>query len=65
MYLSKSREFPFGALPCKKKKLDDSSRIDVVKIARVLPGQAKNLSAPREVRYVISEYGNIMPKHVE
>ena len=65
MYLSKSREFPLAPRLARKKKLDDSSRIDVVKIARVLPGQAKNLSAPREVRYVISEYGNIMPKHVE
>jgi len=26
----------FGALPCKKKKLDNSSRLDVVEIARVL-----------------------------
>ena len=25
----------FGALPCKKKKLDDSSRLDVVEIASV------------------------------
>ena len=25
----------FGALPCKKKKIDDSSRLDVVEIARV------------------------------
>ena len=25
----------FGALPCRKKKLDDSSRLDVVEIARV------------------------------
>ena len=25
----------FGALPCKKKKLDDSSRLDVVEIARL------------------------------
>jgi hypothetical protein len=24
----------FGALPCKKKQLDDSSRLDVVEIAR-------------------------------
>jgi len=44
----------FGAVPCKKKKLDDSSRLDVVEIARVLdmlqslfPGQAKDLSAPQ------------------
>jgi len=26
---------PFGALPCRKKKLDDSSRLHVVEIARV------------------------------
>ena len=25
----------FGALPCKKKELDDSSRLDVIEIARV------------------------------
>jgi len=25
----------FGALPCRKKKLDDSSRLDFVEIARV------------------------------
>jgi hypothetical protein len=25
----------FGALPCRKKKLDDSSPLDVVEIARV------------------------------
>ena len=25
----------FGALPCRKKRLDDSSRLDVVEIARV------------------------------
>ena len=25
----------FGALPCKEKKLDDSSRLDVAEIARV------------------------------
>ena len=25
----------FGALPCKKKKIDESSRLDVVEIARV------------------------------
>jgi hypothetical protein len=25
----------FGALPCRKNKLDDSSRLDVVEIARV------------------------------
>ena len=51
----------FGALPCKeKKKLDDSSRLDVVEIARVtdmipslfLPGLAKDLSALRVI-YVV------------
>ena len=42
MFLSEWREFP--SAPClarKKKKLDDSSRLDVVEIARVpdmLPG---------------------------
>jgi len=36
MFLSEWREFPFSALPCRgKKKLDDSSRLDVVEIARV------------------------------
>jgi len=25
----------FGALPCRKKKLDDGSRLDIVEIARV------------------------------
>jgi hypothetical protein len=29
------REFLFGALPCKEKKLDDSSRPDAVEVARV------------------------------
>ena len=28
--------FSFVALPCRKKKLDDSSRLDVVEIARVV-----------------------------
>ena len=47
----------FGALPCRKKKLDDSSRLDVVEITRVpdmlpslfpfLPGRAKDLPALR------------------
>jgi len=45
----------FGALPCREKKLDDSSRLDVVETApvpdvlraRFLPGRAKDLSAPR------------------
>jgi len=43
MCLSEWREISFGALPCigGEKKLDDSSRLDVVEIARVpdmLPG---------------------------
>ena len=46
----------FGTLPCRKKKVDDSSHLDVVEIAQVsgqcfrdcfLPGRAKDLSAPR------------------
>jgi len=44
----------FGALPCRKKKLDDNSRLNVVEIARVpdmLPSLspsclAKDLSEP-------------------
>jgi len=57
MFLSEWREF--SSAPClkeRKKKLDDSSRLDVVEIARVLdmlpsflPGQAKDLSARRYV----------------
>jgi hypothetical protein len=35
MFLSEWREFPSGELPCRKKKLDDISRLDVVEIARV------------------------------
>jgi hypothetical protein len=36
MFLSEWREFPFGALPYKKKKkLDDSSRLDFVEIGHV------------------------------
>jgi hypothetical protein len=35
MFLSEWREFRSGALPCRKKKLDDSSRLDVVEIARI------------------------------
>jgi len=43
----------FDSLPCRKKKLDDSSRLDVVEVARVpdmLPRlfpRAKDLSAPQ------------------
>jgi hypothetical protein len=33
MFLSEWREFPL--VPCLKKKLDDSSRLDVVEIVRV------------------------------
>ena len=47
MFLSEWREFPFGALPCKIKTLDDSSRLDVVEIARVPDMLPKDLSAPR------------------
>ena len=35
MFLSKWRAFPSTPYPAKKKKLDDSSRLDVVEIARV------------------------------
>ena len=35
----------FGALPCKKKKFDDSSRLHVVEIARV-PDMFPNLFLP-------------------
>ena len=53
----------FGALSCRgegEKKLDDSSRLDVVEIARgrdmllifFLPGWVKNLSAPRYYAFV-------------
>jgi len=34
MFLSEWREFPYGVLFCRKKNLD-SSRLDVVEIARV------------------------------
>jgi len=53
MLLSERREFP--SAPCLAgKKIDDSSRLDVFEIARVpeiipsliLPGLAKDLSAP-------------------
>jgi len=36
MFLSEWREFPSAPCLAGKKKLDDSSRLDVVKIARVL-----------------------------
>jgi len=59
MFLSEWREFP--SAPClagKTKKLDDSSRLDVVEIARVpdmrtcfLPGRAKDLSAPQYLNF--------------
>jgi len=55
MFLSEWREFPSARYFSGKKKLDDSSRLDVVEIACVpdmfrwcfLPGRAKALSAPR------------------
>ena len=55
MFLSERREFPSAPCLAGKKKLDDSSRLDVVEIARVptcfracfLPVRAKDLSAPR------------------
>jgi len=62
MFLSRWLEFP--SVPClaRKKKLDDSSCLDVVEIARVsdmlpsffLPGRAKDLPAPRLVMIVNS-----------
>ena len=54
MFLSEWREFP--SAPClARKKIDDSSRLDVVEIARpltcfracFLPGRVRDLSAPR------------------
>jgi hypothetical protein len=55
MFLSERREFPSAPCFTGKKKLNDSSRLDVVEIARVpdmlpslfLPGRAKDLSAPQ------------------
>jgi len=35
MFMSEWREFPQAPCLAKKKKLDDSSRLDVVEIARV------------------------------
>jgi hypothetical protein len=54
MFLSKWREFPSTPCLAGKKKLDDSSRLGVVKIARgltcfracFLPCRARDLSAP-------------------
>ena len=55
MFLSEWREFSSAPCLAEKKKLDESSRLDVVEIARVpltcfrvrfLPGWAKDLSAP-------------------
>jgi len=54
MFLSEWREFPSAPVLTGKKKLDDSSRLDVVEIAQsltcfracFLPGRAKDLSAP-------------------
>jgi len=48
MFLSEWREFPLTPCLAGKKKLDESSRLDVVEFARVsdmLPGRAKDLSA--------------------
>jgi len=55
MFLSEWREFPSAPCLAGGKKLDDSSRLDVVEIVRVPdtlpslfpPGRAKDLSAPR------------------
>ena len=55
----------FGALRCRK-KLDDSSRLDVVEIARVpdmppslfLSGRAKDLSAPRYIYSIFLDEGD-------
>ena len=56
MFLSEWREFPSAPCLAGKKKLDDSSRLDFVKIARVpdmlprlflSPRRAKDLSALR------------------
>jgi len=54
MFLSKWREFPSAPCLAEKKKLHDSSRLDVVEIARVpdmfpsffLPGRAKDYQHP-------------------
>jgi len=35
MFLLEWLEFPFGALPCRGKNLDDSSRLVIVEIADV------------------------------
>jgi len=65
----------FGVLPCRKKKkeLDDSSRLDVVEIARVsdmlracfLPGRAKDLSAPRYLNNINLKIYELLPWNVE
>ena len=50
IFLSEWREFPLAPCLARGKKLDDSSCLDVVEIARVLdmlPGRVKDLSAPR------------------
>ena len=56
MFLSKWREFPSAPCLAGKKKLDDSSRLGIVEIARAsltcfrayfLPGRAKDLLALR------------------
>jgi len=54
----------FGAFPCRKKNIfDDSLRLDVAEIARVpdmlpslfIPGQAKDLLAPRYIWHFIEK----------
>jgi len=53
MFLSEWREFPSAPCLAGRKKLDDSSRLDVVEIAHpdvlqacLLPVRAKDLSTP-------------------
>jgi hypothetical protein len=55
MFLSEWSELPSAPCLAGEKKIDDSSRLDMVEIARVPdmppslfpPGRAKDLSAPR------------------
>ena len=64
MFLSERREFPLRC-PAVGGELDDSSRLDVVEIARAsltcfracfLPGRAKDLSAPLYIAHVQNSY---------
>jgi len=63
MFLSEWREFPSPHFLAKKKKLDDSSRLDVVEIAQYLtcfracflPARDKDLSAPRSNTDIFSK----------